>query len=73
MSHEIVEAATDPEGTGFLGVHGTCDGKGWCEIADICTSTGVVDDVAVRSYWSNQAGECIVPGVGQPASPPIGP
>lgn len=73
MSHEIVEAATDPEGTGFLGVHGTCDGNGWCEIADICASTGVVDHVVVRSYWSNQDGECIVPGVGQPASPPIGP
>jgi hypothetical protein len=73
MSHEIVEAATDPEGTGFLGVHGTCDGNGWCEIADICASTGVVDHVVVRSYWSNQAGECIVPGVGQPASPPTGP
>ncbi len=72
MSHEIVEAATDPEGTGFLGVHGTCDGQGWCEIADICTSRGVVDNVVVRSYWSNQAGECVVPGVGQPASPPIG-
>ena len=73
MSHEIVEAATDPEGTGFLGVHGTCDGNGWCEIADICASTGVVDHVVVRSYWSNQAGECIVPGVDQPASPPTGP
>jgi hypothetical protein len=61
MSHEIVEAATDPEGSGFLGVPGTCSQEGWCEIADICGSTGVVDGVTVSSYWSDEAGDCIVP------------
>lgn len=61
MSHEIVEAATDPEGDGFLGVEGTCSQEGWCEIADICRSAGVVDGVAVRSYWSDEAGKCIIP------------
>jgi hypothetical protein len=66
MSHEIVEAATDPEGSGFLGVDGTCAGRGWCEIADICDSAAVLDGVTVRSYWSNQAGECIVPVVLEP-------
>ena len=61
MSHEIVEAATDPEGKGFIGVDGTCSQDGWCEIADVCRSAGVVDGVAVRSYWSNEAGKCIIP------------
>src|SRR5262249_3874592 len=61
MSHEAVEAATDPEGTGFLGVEGTCTGAGWCEIADICGSTGVMNGVTVQSYWSNRTGSCIVP------------
>ena len=61
MSHEIVEAATDPEGDGFIGVDGTCSQEGWCEIADVCSSAGVVDGVAVRSYWSDEAGKCIIP------------
>jgi hypothetical protein len=61
MSHEIVEAATDPEGEGFLGTRGTCSQDGWCEIADICTATGVVEGVTVQSYWSDKAGECVVP------------
>ena len=61
MSHEIVEAATDPEGNGFIGVDGTCSQEGWCEIADVCSSAGVVDGVAVRSYWSDEAGKCIIP------------
>lgn len=61
MSHEIVEAATDPEGSGFLGVDGTCSQDGWCEIADICGNTGVVDGVMVESYWSDAAGKCVVP------------
>ena len=60
ISHEIVEAATDPEGSGFLGVSGTCSQEGWCEIADICSFTGVVDAVTVASYWSDAAGECVV-------------
>lgn len=61
ISHEIVEAATDPEGSGFLGVDGTCSQDGWCEIADICGDTGVVDGVMVESYWSDAAGKCVVP------------
>jgi hypothetical protein len=67
MSHEIVEAATDPEGEGFLGSRGTCSQEGWCEIADICTATGVVDGVTVQSYWSDKAGECVVPTGSVPA------
>jgi hypothetical protein len=62
ISHELVEAATDPDGKGFLGVKGTCDGSGWCEIADVCESTwSTVDGVTVQGYWSNRANGCIVP------------
>jgi len=61
VSHELVEAATDPEGSAFLGVAGTCNQGGWCEIGDVCSSTSTLDGVTVQSYWSNQAGACAVP------------
>jgi hypothetical protein len=61
ISHEVVESATDPEGSAFLGVAGTCNQGGWCEIGDVCSSTAVLDGVTVQSYWSNQAGACAVP------------
>jgi len=62
ISHELVESATDPDGTGFLGVNRTCDRPGWCEIADICQSTWAsIDGITVHKYWSNQAGACIAP------------
>jgi len=63
ISHELVESATDPDGSGFLGVGRTCHGPGWCEIADICQSTWAsIDGITVHKYWSNQAGACIAPG-----------
>jgi hypothetical protein len=62
ISHELVESATDPDGSGFLGIHRTCDGPGWCEIADICESTWAsIDGITVHAYWSNQANACIAP------------
>jgi hypothetical protein len=62
VAHELVESATDPEGSGFLGVKGTCDEPGWCEIADVCESTwSMVDGVMVKAYWSNRDNDCIVP------------
>jgi hypothetical protein len=61
ISHEIVEASTDPEGGAFLGVAGTCSQGGWCEIGDICSSTQVRDGVTVQSFWSDQDNACIVP------------
>jgi len=62
ISHELVESATDPDGSGFLGVNRTCDGPGWCEIADICQSTWAsIDGITVHGYWSDQAGACIAP------------
>ena len=62
ISHELVESATDPDGSGFLGVNRTCDGPGWCEIADICESTWAsIDGITVHAYWSNQDNACIAP------------
>jgi hypothetical protein len=61
ISHEIVEAATDPEGTAILGVAGTCSQGGWCEIADICSSTARRNGVNVQSFWSDAQSACIVP------------
>jgi hypothetical protein len=60
ISHEVVEAVTDPEGSGVLGVDGTCHRLGWCEISDVCSPTGVIDGVVVQSYWSNADGACVV-------------
>ena len=61
ISHELVEAITDPEDSAMLGVAGTCRQKGWCEIADICPDPLIVDGIAAATYWSNQAGGCIAP------------
>lgn len=72
ISHEVVESATDPEGSAFLGVAGTCSQGGWCEIGDVCSSTSVLDGVTVQSYWSNQAGACAVPTWPNQTYPRIG-
>jgi hypothetical protein len=69
LSHELVESATDPEGSGFRGVAGACDQDAWCEIADACTATSVLGGITVWSYWSNQTGGCVVTAV-QPAGSP---
>jgi hypothetical protein len=62
LSHELVESATDPEGSAILGVAGTCSGGGWCEIGDICEGTSSnLHGVEVQSFWSNNDGKCIVP------------
>jgi hypothetical protein len=66
LSHEVVESATDPEGSGFRGVAGACDQDGWCEIVDVCSATSVLDGITVSSYWSNQTGGCVVPAGDQP-------
>ena len=62
LSHELVEAASDPEGTGILGGPGVCSAAGWCEIGDVCQGvTGSVAGVAVQAYWSQDAGLCLIP------------
>lgn len=72
ISHEIAEAVTDPEGSAFLGVAGTCSQGGWCEIADVCSSTSTLDGVTVQSFWSNQAGQCLVPAWPNRTYPRVG-
>jgi hypothetical protein len=62
FSHELVESCTDPEGTGWTGAAGNCSGSGWCEIGDVCSSTGDVGGVTVQSYWSERDSSCVVPG-----------
>jgi len=61
FSHELVESATDPEGSAILGVPGTCSQSGWCEIGDVCNSTGVLNGVRVQSYWSQRDRACVIP------------
>jgi len=62
LSHELVESASDPEGTGVIGDPGVCSAAGWCEIGDVCQGvTGSVVDVAVQAYWSQDAGHCVIP------------
>jgi len=72
ISHEIVESATDPEGSAFLGVAGTCSQGGWCEIGDVCSSTAALDGVTVQSFWSNQAAQCRVPAWPNRTYPRVG-
>jgi hypothetical protein len=71
LSHELVESLTDPEGSAILGVAGTCKQDGWCEIADICPGTAVVNGVTVDPYWSQRAGACIAPSVASPTAPQL--
>ncbi|HMF96006.1 MAG TPA: hypothetical protein VKE96_17005 [Vicinamibacterales bacterium] len=72
ISHEVVEAATDPEGSAFLGVAGTCSQGGWCEIGDVCSSTSALNGVTVQSFWSNSAGGCVVPAFPTRVYPRVG-
>jgi hypothetical protein len=62
LSHELVEACTDPNGDGIQGVPGTCSQPGWCEIGDVCSWSEVRDGVRVQAYWSEADQACIVPG-----------
>jgi hypothetical protein len=61
FSHELVESVTDPEGSAVTGVPGTCSQGGWCEIGDVCSTTGVLNGVVVQSYWSDEDQACVVP------------
>ena len=51
-SHELCEAITDPEGTGWF------DDVG--EIGDVCSpKTDSLGDFKVQKMWSNVAGDCV--------------
>lgn len=58
-SHEIIEACTDPEATGYL------QPENGIEVADICKDNqdafGLSDGIKGASYWSNTDGRCILP------------
>ena len=76
FSHELVESCSDPQFDSVQGAPGTCGSRpGACEIGDVCESTtGVVGNVLVQSYWSQQDRACIVPkGIvrGAPAGNPV--
>lgn len=61
LSHEIVEACTDPEDDGW-----TIDGRSSPsdEIGDVCqNTTGRVNGVMVQAYWSQRDRACIIPPV----------
>ena len=61
FSHELVESITDPEGSAILGNAGVCNQGGWCEIGDVCNTTGRINGVLVQSYWSDVDSACIIP------------
>jgi hypothetical protein len=57
-SHEIIEACTDPEATGWL------QPENGIEVGDICEDSGniqMTDGVEAAVYWSNVDGSCILP------------
>jgi Protein of unknown function (DUF3892) len=59
VSHEIVEAMTDPTGNTWQ-VNPT-NPNNWNEIGDVCSSTGVLNGVTVQSYWSRSDNSCVIP------------
>ena len=69
LSHELVEACTDPEGDGWQ--VDPRSGDSWNEIGDICqNSTGRVNGVMVQAYWSQRDNACIIPSPGNNTQPP---
>lgn len=59
LSHELVEACTDPEDDGW-----TIDGRTspTDEIGDVCqNTTGRVGQVMVQGYWSQRDRACLIP------------
>jgi hypothetical protein len=59
LSHELVEAITDPQGNGIQVA--PANPTNWNEIGDVCASVAYLDGIAVQSYWSQQAGSCVIP------------
>jgi len=63
FSHELVEACTDPEGTGWTSTTACgANHSGWCEIGDVCEGNAArVNGVLVQRYWSNTDNQCVIP------------
>eukprot|EP01126_Amoeba_proteus_P057368 TRINITY_DN72_c0_g1_i11.p1 TRINITY_DN72_c0_g1~~TRINITY_DN72_c0_g1_i11.p1 ORF type:complete len:311 (+),score=35.94 TRINITY_DN72_c0_g1_i11:716-1648(+) len=58
ISHELVEAITDPNpGGNSPGWYSTVSGTG--EVADMCTGTDLVNGHYVQQWWSQTLGECV--------------
>jgi hypothetical protein len=53
ISHEIYEAATDPDGTGFHG------GPGETEVGDYCGTKYILDGYSIQQVWSQTQCQCI--------------
>lgn len=69
LSHELVEACTDPEGDGWQ--VDPRSGSSWNEIGDICqNSSGRVNGVMVQAYWSQRDRACIIPTPSTNTQPP---
>jgi hypothetical protein len=58
FSHELAETLTDPDGSGWQVEPRSS--FNWNEICDVCSSTTILNGVAVSSYWSNQDNACII-------------
>jgi hypothetical protein len=65
FSHELIESLTDPFGDAYQ-VNPT-NPSSWNEICDVCCSSGIINGVAVTSYFSTSARACVIP------SPPPAP
>ena len=59
ISHELAETISDPKGDGIQ--LAPASPTSWNEIGDVCASVAYLHGVAVQSYWSQQAGACIIP------------
>jgi hypothetical protein len=69
FSHELVEACTDPEGSGIQ--VNPRSSSSWLEIGDICqNSSGRLNGVWVQSYWSQSDRVCIIPTIPTNPMPP---
>ena len=68
FSHELVEAITDPDGSGLQVV--PSNPTNWNEIGDVCQTAAVINGVNVQSYWSQADQACIIPTYIPPPPPP---
>jgi len=62
LSHELVEAITDPEMDGILFSQGCAGISGTCEIGDVCgTCYALPDGTVVQDWYSARDGRCTQP------------
>jgi hypothetical protein len=64
LSHELVEAISDPFNSGWVQTSPTPPAGLEAQIADVCNPPAFVNGVWVSSYWSNADNACIVPTSG---------